>query len=336
MQAVGLVCSAWMVLIGITQSCFAMLCPWLTRPRLLIQMNLVLLLGVFLWEGLLRGLVQKRWPQTLLPATLLWAATGITLGPWAVLAQLLPGFIWAWLYRYQEHPPWWHFGLVQVQFTGLWMVIVLGATLSGTQPFYRDFLVEYKRSEILAGKVFYRQGWGWVDRTHYDQGSWDTIGEWLETHPQQPLKLYGGFGTAPGPLLRFSREYRLLETLNPGDLWAIRSGILLDIQDTAETLQGQTPWVFANRISAYSTDDLRSALLLALDHRLEPAVQIEDRDRLLQLWGEESTEPAATRRVRLQDLPQFLSPPQSEAYAEIEAARRLWQAAPVEVEGLVR
>lgn len=148
-----------------------------------------------------------------------------------------------------------------------WNALAIGGTLvlamwGPGQP--RDaVLVAYKIDRAAAGLLTWRDGWGWVDRTHYAQEQMTEALRWAEVDDGAPLTFQADLSTAWGQRTPMRRSYR-----HPGtdaEPWAVACAAVMDFNARYEQAQAEAPWWTGTPLSAHQFDDLPSVLLACLD-----------------------------------------------------------------------
>ena len=154
-----------------------------------------------------------------------------------------------------------------------------------------DFLYVYKKRHILKEKMFYREGWGWVDAVHYRPDHFEDISKALKNGDKK-VSISDGWTTPLKISVSFTCDYKISQSDDELENWAIITGIMLDFMRANETVQEESPWYHANQLSAWQFDDMSSALLCCLDrlpsnHKLKAGNTISDKDALLENWVSE-------------------------------------------------
>ncbi|MEN9358971.1 MAG: hypothetical protein RL095_506 [Verrucomicrobiota bacterium] len=190
----------------------------------------------------------------------------ILLGP---VALILAGIVAASIsLHHREGPrPLLHGGL----FVGVAAALIIGlmsACLAADGYIRRDFLFAYKKMNIAKGTVYWRDTWGWVDRTHYRPDQFDEVRQAMEAAgPGKTVcvTLHEGWKAPLGFRVVFSPAYEIEVPASPEERWAVITGILLHAMEVSEGMQGASPWYHGNQLSAFQFEDIASSLRCCLD-----------------------------------------------------------------------
>jgi len=190
----------------------------------------------------------------------------VLLGP---AALILAGIIAAslTLHHREGARPWVHGTL----FVGLAAALIIGlmtACLASDSYIRRDFLFAYKKMHIAHGDIYWRDGWGWVDKTHYRPDQFEEVYAAIDkagSGKVARVTLHEGWKAPLGFKVSFSPSYEIQVPASAEERWAVTTGILLHTMEVSERMQGASPWYHGNQLSACQFEDIASSLRCCLD-----------------------------------------------------------------------
>jgi hypothetical protein len=155
-------------------------------------------------------------------------------------------------------------------------------------------LYEYKKRHISKGKMYYKEGWGWVDKIHYRDDHFKEIYESIKAG-KKTIKLHDGWVTPLRFPVSFSVNYLIGEAKNEIEQWAIATAITTHFMEENERVQANSPWYHGNQLSAWQFDDVSSGLLACLElypnKNLRPSGnEIKNQNDLQKLWKDQGSE----------------------------------------------
>ena len=170
----------------------------------------------------------------------------------------------------------------------LYIASVITLTLANYIPVRDELLFEYKKRHIAKELMYYREGWGWVDKIHYRQDHFKEVYEAIESD-QGSIHLADGWYTPLRMHVRFSVTYGFEKPATELQRWALATAITTHFMEQNERVQGGSPWYHGNQLSAWQFDDVSSGLLACLDLcpkiELRPAGQnVTDQLELQKTW----------------------------------------------------
>jgi hypothetical protein len=142
------------------------------------------------------------------------------------------------------------------------------ACLASDSYIRRDFLFAYKKMHIAHGDIYWRDGWGWVDKTHYRPDQFEEVSVAMEkAGPGKSTRvtLHEGWKAPLGFKVSFAPSYEIQVPATPEERWAVTTGILLHAMEVSERMQGASPWYHGNQLSAFQFEDIASSLRCCLD-----------------------------------------------------------------------
>lgn len=268
-------------------------------------------LGVSICAGLLGLLVLYFGPGPGIEGVALGAAAAIVYGRFKSRWSMVLWHVqWAWL--------------------GVLATVVLAVFFEGEARY--QYLWAYKQKNIMDGTLYYREGWGWVDNSHYHDKRLTMLLEKMDAaKTNEPLKI-----TINEPFVTVIRRWLPVERIylipeppgpNPIDRWALACSISLDFSKQNEEAQSTVPSWLCSDMSAWQFDDLASTLLTCLDRAPdaeEAGRQIRGIPELLKRWEAEGDGlvRGAYREVRL---PENASARQRQQLKRIQESRKLWR-----------
>ena len=129
------------------------------------------------------------------------------------------------------------------------------------------FLFEYKKMHIHKKNLYYREGWGWVDKIHYREDHFKELKHEFEKQKETAfsVEIKDGWRTPLKIRVDVYRKYEIDNVESELDQWAIITGVMMDFMELSEQTQENSPWYHGNQLSAWQFDDMSSNLLACLD-----------------------------------------------------------------------
>ena len=170
----------------------------------------------------------------------------------------------------------------------VYVLSMISLTLLGYEPVKNRMLYEYKKRHIAKEKMYYKEGWGWVDKIHYRDDHFLEVYEAIKKGDKQ-IKLHDGWITPLRFPVHFSVIYEFGATDSELDQWAIATAITTHFMEENERVQGNSPWYHGNQLSAWQFDDVSSGLLACLElcpnKQLRPSGKnIKNQNELQSQW----------------------------------------------------
>ena len=187
------------------------------------------------------------------------------------------------------------------------------------------YLYQYKFKHIKVGKLYYRQGWGWVDKVHYRLDHYEELLSHLEKTQEESvvLELSDAWRTPLGFEVSFERSYKV-DLTSMKDRWAVITGIMMDSMELSEKTQEGEPWYHGNQLSAWQFDDMSSNLLACLDQdSVVSTKSITDIADLNELWKQDGFL-EVQRKVDLEAVWQYLADDKAGVQERVKKARSSW------------
>lgn len=189
------------------------------------------------------------------------------------------------------------------------------------------YLYQYKFKHIKIGKLYYRKGWGWVDKVHYRDDHYEEIKHQLD-HAEDDfveIEIADGWWAPLGFRVDVYRKYKVDVQKAKEDQWAVITGIMMDFMELSEQIQEDSPWYHGNQLSAWQFDDMSSNLLACLDKSgREQGESIKEVAELNKLWGQEGLE-TVQKKIKLQDVWSFIKKNELTVQSRVDEAKPAWE-----------
>ena len=189
------------------------------------------------------------------------------------------------------------------------------------------YLYQYKFKHIKIGKLYYREGWGWVDKVHYRADHYQEIKHKLDHSKEDvvEIELSDGWWAPLGFHVDVERKYRIDRLAAQKDQWAVITGVMMNFMELSEQAQEDSPWYHGNQLSAWQFDDMSSNLLACLDEGgWEQGESVYDISQLNLMWTKEGLE-TVQKKIKLQDVWSFTGEEGLAIKARIQRAQETWK-----------
>lgn len=216
-----------------------------------------------------------------------------------------------------------------------WVFIFIPASLAfcvfADGQIRNDFLYSYKKRHILKEKMYYLEGWGWVDTIHYRPDHFKIVHDAvMQADKTGTVTLEDGWVTPLRIPVHFSSTYKFQKSSDELKNWAVITGIMLHFMRKNESVQQHSPWYHGNQLSAWQFDDMSSCLLCCLDHlpegnQIDRGLEKHDYEKLMEIWKIQG-EQLVQQQVREKESWAMLHSPQKEKLMNIvEEMKHCWQ-----------
>ena len=119
----------------------------------------------------------------------------------------------------------------------------------------KSYVVRIQKEAHFKRKMYYKEGWGWVDKVHYRDDHFKEIYESIKAG-KKTIKLHDGWVTPLRFPVSFSVNYLIGEAKNEIEQWVIATAITTHFMEENERVQANSPWYHGNQLSAWQFDDV--------------------------------------------------------------------------------